>query len=275
MLSDDIKAYLLPKAFNAAVSAGWEIMQVYKNRDDYHISVKSDSTPITIADRLAHEKIKQSLGQTRIPILSEEGRQMLYDERRNWELFWLVDPLDGTVEFIKGNNEFTVNIALMADRVCICAVVYVPYLKKAYVASREFGAYLITDIEPERDACYSYEQICNLRVRLPLEAAAHSGYRIAVSRSHQTAETMEYIEAVRSYRADVEVVEQGSSYKFCLLAEGEIDYYPRTTHTYEWDTAAAELILSEAGGYTRSLPDHKPLLYNKEDLKNPWFECGR
>ena len=103
----------------------------------------------------------------------------------------------------------------------------------------------------------------------------HDGYRIAVSRSHQTVETQHYIDAVRQNRDDVEVIEQGSSYKFCMLAEGAIDYYPRTTHTYEWDTAAAELILAEAGGYTRSLPDHKPLQYNKEDLRNPWFECGR
>ena len=273
MLSDDIRAYLLPRAFNAAVRAGWEIMEVYKNRDDYHISVKSDHTPITIADRLAHEKIKESLGQTRIPILSEEGRQMLYDERRNWELFWLVDPLDGTVEFIKGNNEFTVNIALMSERTAVCAVVYVPYLQKAYIASRGVGAFLVENVAPSADACYSYDEICAQRVQLPLKSAAHSGYRIAVSRSHQTPETEHYIDIVRAKRDDVVVIEQGSSYKFCMLAEGAIDYYPRTTNTYEWDTAAAELILAEAGGTTRSLPDKEQLRYNKENLQNPWFEC--
>ena len=275
MLSDDIRAYLLPQAFNAAVRAGWEIMEVYKSRDGYDISEKSDHTPITLADRLAHEKIKESLGQTRIPILSEEGRQMLYDERRNWELFWLVDPLDGTVEFIKGNNEFTVNIALMADRVCTCAVVYVPYLQKAYVASREVGSFLIEGIAPSADADYTYEDICARKQRLPLESASHSNYRIAVSRSHQTPETAEYIAVAKAGKESVEIVEQGSSYKFCMLAEGTIDYYPRTTHTYEWDTAAAELILSEAGGVTLSLPDNKPLEYNKENLQNPWFVACR
>lgn len=273
MLSDDIRAYLLPRAFNAAVRAGWEIMEVYKNRDDYDVSVKSDHTPITIADRLAHERIKESLGQTRIPILSEEGRQMLYDERRNWELFWLVDPLDGTVEFIKGNNEFTVNIALMSERMAVCAVVYVPYLQKAYIASRGVGSFLVENIAPSADACYSYDEICALREQLPLKSAAHNGYRIAVSRSHQTPETEQYINAVRAERDDVVVIEQGSSYKFCMLAEGAIDYYPRTTHTYEWDTAAAELILAEAGGITRTLPDKQQLKYNKENLQNPWFEC--
>ena len=275
MLSDDIRAYLLPQAFNAAVRAGWEIMEVYKRQDNYDISVKSDHTPITIADRLAHDSIKNSLGHTRIPILSEEGRQMLYDERCNWELFWLVDPLDGTVEFIKGNNEFTVNIALMSERECVCAVVYVPYLHKAYVASRGVGSFVVENVVPATDADYTYEQICTLRHRLPLPTTAHTTYRIAVSRSHQTPETMTYIEAAKELHEDVEIVEQGSSYKFCLLAEGSIDYYPRTTHTYEWDTAAAELILSEAGGITRSLPDRQPLQYNKEDLRNPWFECHR
>ena len=275
MLTEDIRAYLLPKAFNAAVRAGWEIMKVYKNSDDYDIAVKSDKTPITIADRLAHNKIKEMLGETRIPILSEEGREMLYDERRNWELFWLVDPLDGTVEFIKGNNEFTVNIALMSENRCVCSVIYVPYLQKAYVASQNMGAYLLTGIAPSDVACYSYDEICSARRRLPLAEHEHEGYRIAVSRSHQTDETKAYIDAVRAERGDVEIVEQGSSYKFCMLAEGVIDYYPRTTHTYEWDTAAAELILSEAGGSTLSLPDYQPLRYNKEDLHNPWFECRR
>ena len=275
MLTEEIRAYLLPKAFNAAVRAGQEIMKVYKNSDDYDIAVKSDKTPITVADRLAHNKIKEVLGETRIPILSEEGREMLYDERRNWELFWLVDPLDGTVEFIKGTNEFTVNIALMADNVCVCSVIYVPCLQKAYVASQNLGSYLLTDIAPSAEACYSYDEICSARRRLPLAEHSHSGYRIAVSRSHQTDETRQYIDSVRAQRDDVEIIEQGSSYKVGMLAEGIIDYYPRTTHTYEWDTAAAELILAEAGGCTRSLPEHEPLRYNKEDLHNPWFECHR
>ena len=139
MLTDQVKEYLLPNLFNAAVRAGAAIMKVYKNRDDYDISLKSDRTPITVADRLAHETIKDYLGQTRIPILSEEGREMGFDERCNWELFLLVDPLDGTVEFIKGNNEFTVNIALMENNVCAGAVVYVPYFEKMYVAWRGEG----------------------------------------------------------------------------------------------------------------------------------------
>ncbi|MDE5578998.1 MAG: 3'(2'),5'-bisphosphate nucleotidase CysQ [Alistipes sp.] len=273
MTNDQVR-YLLPPLFNAAVRAGAAIMQVYKNRDDYDISLKSDRTPITVADRLAHKTIREYLGPTRIPVLSEEGREMLYDERRNWELYWLVDPLDGTVEFIKGNNEFTVNIALMENNVCMAAVIYVPYYEKVYFAERNAGTFLKEHIAPDAAADYSYEWIIGGTLRLPLEAEPpHDRLRVALSRSHQTAETHEHVARLRERFPDLEIVEQGSSYKFCMLAEGRADYYVRTTHTYEWDTAAGELILAEAGGSTRALPDGRTLCYNEEDLRNPWFVC--
>ena len=198
---------------------------------------------------------------------------MLYDERRNWELFLLVDPLDGTLEFIKGNNEFTVNIALMADNECVASALYVPYHCKMYIAAKGIGAYLIRDIVPQENPQYSRDAIEKVMERLPLESSQHEGFRVAVSRSHQTPETHQRIDQMRQEHPDLEVIEQGSSYKFCLLADGTVDYYVRTTHTYEWDTAAGELILSEAGGRTRSYPEGEQLKYNKEDLKNPWFEA--
>ena len=273
MISDEVKRFLLPQLFNAAVKAGAAIMKVYKNSDDYDIGIKSDKSPITIADRLAHNAIKEALGATRIPILSEEGREMLYDERRNWDLFWLVDPLDGTVEFIKGNNEFTVNIALMENNICVASVVYVPYLEKIYIADRGAGSYVKRGVAPDSGADYSYDEIFADHERLPLSDRANERLRIAVSRSHQTPETGEYVRRAMELHPDAEVIEQGSSYKFCLLAEGSVDYYVRTTRTYEWDTAAGELILTEAGGVVRSLPDDEPFRYNKEDLSNPWFVC--
>ena len=276
MINDKVRMYLLPPLFNAAVRAGASIMQVYKskNLDDYDISLKNDHTPITLADRVAHRTIREYLGPTRIPILSEEGREMRYEERCNWELYWLVDPLDGTVEFIKGNNEFTVNIALMENNVCIGAVIYVPYYEKMYVAGRGSGSYVKERIAPDPAADYTYEEIVRDWTRLPLAGEAHHDHlRVALSRSHQTPETHAYVARLRERYPDLEVVEQGSSYKFCLLAEGRIDYYVRTTHTYEWDTAAGELILSEAGGTTRALPEDRELRYNEEDLHNPWFHC--
>ncbi len=274
MINDQERKFLLPPLFNAAVRAGAAIMHIYRNPDEYDISLKKDLTPITIADRTAHRTIREYLGSTRIPILSEEGREMRYDERRNWELYWLVDPLDGTVEFIKGNNEFTVNIALMENNICIGAVVYVPYFDKMYIAGRGAGSYLKEGVKPDDGAAWTFDEIVSGWRPLPLSNEAdHTHLRVAVSRSHQTAETHECIARLREKHPDLEVVEQGSSYKFCLLAEGRIDYYVRTTHTYEWDTAAGELILAEAGGTTRSLPDGRELLYNEADLRNPWFCC--
>ena len=256
MINDKVRMYLLPPLFNAAVRAGASIMRVYKNLDDYDISLKDDKTPITLADRVAHKTIREYLGPTRIPILSEEGRKMRYEERRNWELYWLVDPLDGTVEFIKGNNEFTVNIALMENNVCMGAVIYVPYFEKMYIAGRDSGSYLKEHIAPDAAAEYTYDEIVRNWTPLPLAGEGpHDHPRVALSRSHQTPETREHVARLRERHPDLEIVEQGSSYKFCLLAEGRVDYYVRTTHTYEWDTAAGELILAEAGGSTRTLPD--------------------
>ena len=272
VLDKQIREYLLPQCFNAAVKAGAAIMKIYKN-DDYHIDLKSDHTPITIADRMAHNTIKECLGPTRIPVLSEEGREMLYEERRNWEMFFVVDPLDGTKEFIKGNNEFTVNIALMMNNECIASALYVPYHRKMYVAAKGMGAYLINDVEPAEDSSLSQDQIEDKLERLPLASASHDEFRVAVSRSHQTPETHDRIDQIRQQYPDLKLIEQGSSYKFCLLAEGTIDYYIRTTNTYEWDTAAGELILAEAGGSTTSYPEGHRLCYNKENLKNPWFEA--
>ena len=194
MIDQQLRAYLLPLAFNAAVRAGAEIMKVYDSKEGFDIKVKSDNTPLTIADRLAHNKIKEVLGETRIPILSEEGREMLYDERKNWEMFWLVDPLDGTIEFIKGNNEFTVNIALMADNECIGAIVYVPYLGKIYFAEKGCGAMLLEGIKPDADADYGNDDIRQNAKILPLKSTSDGKFRIAVSRSHQTAETEHFVE---------------------------------------------------------------------------------
>ena len=274
MLSEQIKRFLLPHTFNAAVRAGAAVMRIYEHRDDYDLS-KYDGNfrSITAADRAAHEAIKRTLGQTRIPILSEDGREMHYEERCNWELFWLVDPLDGTREFIAGNNEFTINIALMENNVCAAAVIYVPYLHKIYFADRGFGSYVRDGVEPSADAVYTFDEIKQGARRLPLVAERHAHPLIAISRSHNTPETFAHVEALRRRYPDAQVIEQGSSYKFCLLAEGRVDYYVRTTHTYEWDTAAGELILAEAGGRLEALADGAAFRYNKRDLQNPWFIC--
>ena len=274
MLSEQIKRFLLPHTFNAAVRAGAAVMRIYEHRDDYDLS-KYDGNfrSITAADRAAHEAIKRTLGQTRIPILSEDGREMHYEERCNWELFWLVDPLDGTREFIAGNNEFTINIALMENNVCAAAVIYVPYLHKIYFADRGFGSYVRDGVEPSADAAYTFDEIKQGARRLPLVAERHAHPLIAISRSHNTPETFAHVEALRRRYPDAQVIEQGSSYKFCLRADGRAPYPAPTTHTSAWDTPAGELILAEAGGRLEALADGAAFRYNKRDLQNPWFVC--
>lgn len=269
-MTENIQQQLMAKAYNAAVRAGAVILDIYK-REDYHISLKNDQSPLTIADRRAHETIKEYLGSTRIPILSEEGREMLYDERKNWELFWLVDPLDGTKEFINGNNEFTVNIALMSDNEAVAAVIYVPYISRMFMAVKGGGAYVKENVTASADSEADYASIGEGLISLPVATKGNEPMQIAISRSHNTPETFAHIDAIRSCVPDLEVVEQGSSYKFCMLAEGTVDYYVRTSNTYEWDTAAGELILEEAGGSTVAIDSGKHLAYNKELLNNPHF----
>lgn len=273
MLTQQQRDYLLPKAYNAALRAGAAILSVYSRTEEYDITIKSDKTPITIADRNAHNAIKEHLAQTHIPMLSEEGREMLYDERRGWDLFWMVDPLDGTKEFIKGNGEFTVNIALMVDNKPELAVLYVPYLGKMYFADSSRGAMMATDVAANADADFELDDIIAGGIQLPTASQANNPIKIAVSRSHNTDETLRLIDIMRRRFPDAEVVEQGSSYKFGLLAEGVVDCYVRTTNTYEWDTAAGELILAASGGRVVALPDKEPMEYNKITLLNPGFVC--
>ncbi len=275
MIREEVRQLLIPAMFNAAVQAGASIMNVYRAEGNSEFELKSDSTPLTEADHLAHKTIRDALGFTRIPILSEEGREMRYDERRNWELYWLVDPLDGTAEFIRGNHEFTVNIALMAHKKCAFSAVYVPYFEKIYLAERGRGAFLKEHVVAREDSKASYEEIVAGLVRLPFFASRpHDHLKVAVSRSYKNADTFRVIDFLKGGFPDLELVEQGSSYKFCLLAEGRIDYYPRTSPTYDWDTAAGELILDESGGRTDVLTREGTagkLRYNEEDLRNPWF----
>ncbi|MFR9650039.1 MAG: 3'(2'),5'-bisphosphate nucleotidase CysQ [Rikenellaceae bacterium] len=271
MTEKAISEWLMENLVNASIRAGAAAMDIYRSREPIDVSLKSDKSPLTEADRMAHKTIKEYLGATRIPILSEEGREMLYDERRNWELFWLVDPLDGTHEFIERTDEFTINIALMYNKKCVGAAIYVPCTKKLYIASRDTGASLCCDVEPSHDAAYTFEQIQNASQSLPLKRAERKAPIVAISRLHNTPETFTHIESLREKHPDLTIVEQGSSFKFCMLAEGSADYYIRTSTTYEWDTAAGELILAEAGGETRSFPDGEAILYNKENLENPWF----
>ncbi len=276
MLNQEQREYLLTKAYNAALRAGSRILDIYNNSDDYVIDIKSDHTPITLADREAHTLIKEYLGQTRIPLLSEEGRDLLYEERRRWDLFWMVDPLDGTKEFLKGNGEFTINIALMSDNQPVIGVIYVPYIQKIYFSDREIGAFRKEPVAPDAKAEYDYATIFDQAVRLPLTQESNNPPVVAISRSHNTDETFAHIFRFKKQYPKAQVIEQGSSYKLCLIAEGSVDYYPRTSFTYEWDTAAGQAIIEAAGGTICELSmdqEGEALTYNKLSLHNPNFVC--
>jgi len=260
---------LLATAINAAVRAGRLILDVY-NSNEFQVNLKSDRTPLTLADRQAHSEILNSLTKTRIPTLSEEGRDILFEERKGWEYFWLVDPLDGTKEFIKRNGEFTVNIALIIHGVPIMGVVYVPVLEDLYFSLKGDGAFKIGSIEPTLEPNYRYDQLSKSASKLPL-SIKRDKFVVLSSRSHMNVETEEYIANLEKKHGQIIHKYQGSSLKLCMIAEGTADIYPRFTPTMEWDTAAGQAIVEEAGSQIVNADTNQRITYNKEDLHNPWF----
>ncbi len=260
---------LLMSAINSSIRAGALIMEVY-NSDDFQVNLKSDKTPLTLADRLAHDTIKNDLSKTFIPVLSEEGRNIVYEERKGWEYFWIVDPLDGTKEFIKRNGEFTVNIALIQNRFPLLGVVYVPVTQELYFSFTPEGAYKVADVIPTKDANFCYDNLLGKAQQLPFPAKRNN-LIIVESRSHTSDETLEYIECIKSKHPEVISISRGSSLKMCMIAEGNADLYPRLSLSSEWDTAAGQAIVEGAGFKVLTYETQERMSYNKEELLNPWF----
>ncbi|MDD2548937.1 MAG: 3'(2'),5'-bisphosphate nucleotidase CysQ [Bacteroidales bacterium] len=265
---------LLTLAIQTAVSAGKLIIGVY-NSDDFQVNLKSDSTPLTLADRLANEEIVNHLRKSRIPVLSEEGRDILYEERKGWEYFWLVDPLDGTKEFIKRNGEFTVNIALVHQGYPIMGVIFIPVLNQLYFSLKDMGAFKLNDITSAIANTLDIDALVKKSVRMPSSDTPNQPYTIVASRSHISDETKNYIEKVSQEKGSVKILNKGSSLKICMVAEGKAHVYPRLGTTTEWDTAAGQAIAEESGCLVHSLVDGNRLIYNKEDIENPWFIVKR
>ena len=249
---------LLELAKTAALEAGAEIMKIYTDpMQDFGVEKKSDNSPLTLADKAAHFCIIRYLQETGIPILSEEGSHLPYEERKRWKRLWVVDPLDGTKEFIKKNGEFTVNIALVDEGTPVLGVIYIPVTGVLYYGIVGVGAWKETPGTIES---------------LPVEGEVGRGsFVIVASRSHMTPETEAYVEEVRRNHSQVELISSGSSIKICLVAEGAADAYPRFAPTMEWDTAAGDAIARAAGKKVIDVQTGSPLVYNKEDLHNPWF----
>lgn len=260
---------LLKTAITAALNAGEEILRIYNDpASDFEIEKKSDNSPLTIADRKANAIIMEYLKNTPYPVISEENKTMDYVTRRQWPTVWIVDPLDGTKEFIKRNGEFTVNIALVYEGKPALGVIYIPVKKTLYFGTLRGGAYRVNDIayEPETDA----EQLEKRALPLPFKREDNSCIVVA-SRSHMSPETEAFVMQLRREHADVQITSIGSSIKICLVAEGTADIYPRFAPTMEWDTAAGHAIARAAGKNLYQKDDHTPLTYNKENLLNPWF----
>ncbi|MDR7022418.1 3'(2'),5'-bisphosphate nucleotidase CysQ [Aeromonas salmonicida] len=240
-----------------ARAAGDTIMAIYSQ--PFTVEYKGDESPLTAADKGAHEVIVQALaGLTPdIPVLSEESGPEVMGLRHGWSRYWLVDPLDGTKEFVSRNGEFTVNIALIEDGKPLWGLVYAPVLNRLWYGGKGMGAWRVAD--GKREAIQT----------LPHQEGAP--WRVVGSRNHLSRETLDYLARFGDIeRGEIELVSMGSSLKFCIIAEGGAELYPRLAPTCEWDTAAAQAVLEGAGGSVTRL-DGSPLAYNKPDILNPWF----
>jgi len=235
-----------------AKDAGEAIMKIYNK--DFTVEYKDDKSPLTEADTKANEIICTALVELypNIPIMSEENKQTEYSVRKNWEYYWCIDPIDGTKEFIKKNNEFTVNIALIHKDTPILGVVYAPAIDEMYWAKKDEGAYKN-----------------NQKLPLHINSRPEKKLSVVASKSHLSKETQEFIDNLETEM--IEQVSKGSSLKLCMVAEGIADIYPRLAPTMEWDTAAADAVVRESGKMTYSQEDEQPMVYNKENLLNPWF----
>jgi 3'(2'), 5'-bisphosphate nucleotidase len=275
----DLKPYML-RSIQASIDAGNAINKVYHS-EDFGVEYKSDKSPLTLADQKSHETIMNVLTEFDIPILSEEGKDTPYAQRKDWERFWVIDPLDGTKEFIKRNGEFTVNIALIENSRPVLGTIFVPDRNTLYFAAQDFGAYKLQDgpfsemlgaqADSKEEVRNLLDQIIGQSTKLPVIGPQRASLTIVGSRSHKTPELEAYVEEKRKAFGDVEFISAGSSLKICLVAEGRADVYPRLGPTMEWDTAAGQAIAEYAGASVYQYDTSKPLIYNKEDLLNPWF----
>jgi 3'(2'), 5'-bisphosphate nucleotidase len=267
---------MLDIAIKAAIEAGEAILEIYDQ--DFEVEFKADESPLTAADKASHNIIAAALEKTPYPILSEESTTIAYDERSGWTTYWLVDPLDGTKEFIKKNGEFTVNIALVENGRPVLGVVYVPVAQTLYVGMEQ-GAYKAENVME----C-PLDEIRSRMKRIQISGTPGEPLRVVASKSHCTDETRDFISGLEERYGAAERVSKGSSLKLCMVAEGRADIYPRIAPTMEWDTAAAHAVVTAAGGkvfifedseapdgYLASCESIPELHYNKENLLNPYF----
>ncbi len=256
---------ILQTAVEAAIEAGKAIMKIYEQ--DFSVEFKDDKSPLTEADKASNTLICNRLSNT-FPIISEENKQIDFEERKNWDKYWLIDPIDGTKEFIKKNGEFTVNIALVEKGLPILGVVYLPAKNILYFGAAKIGSYKY--IVTENQSLPELGEMMNNARKLTGENLPEV-YTIVASRSHMSPETEAFIEECKTKHGEIELISKGSSIKLCLVAEGSAHVYPRIAPTMEWDTAAAHAVAKFAGCTVKDFYNHTELNYNKENLLNPYF----
>ncbi|MCA0931464.1 3'(2'),5'-bisphosphate nucleotidase CysQ [Lutimonas saemankumensis] len=254
-------------AVEAAVKGGEAIMTVYA-QDDLGVEFKDDQSPLTLADKKCNDIINSYLEKTEFPVISEENKLLSFEERKGWDTCWIVDPLDGTKEFVKRNGEFTVNIALIQKGKPLLGVIYVPDTKELYVADvrNSMASKFKLNEHSVRAEDLDFD-----KNRIEPNRELSVAVNVVGSRSHMNDATSEFVQSLSNQFEEVNIVSKGSSLKFCLVAEGKADVYPRFAPTMEWDTAAGQAICEAVGLEVISKETDEPLLYNKENLLNPWF----
>ncbi len=248
------------KVVEIALQAGIDVMAIYQT--DFAVEHKADESPLTEADLAANRIIKDGLNKLtpNIPILSEESL-VEWETRKDWQYLWCVDPVDGTKEFVNRTDEFTINIALLEGDKPILGVVHAPALGVTYFATANGGAFkIVAGQKPKRIVARP----------LPIDGPI----KVVGSRSHQSTAMVEYMEKLSQTRREIEFVKSGSALKFCLVADGTADMYPRLAPTSEWDTAAGHIVVKESGKNVIQYGLEDELVYNKKDLLNPWFICS-
>ena len=259
--------YLL--AIEASVAAGSVIMEIYEK--DFQVDFKKDQSPLTEADMASNAVIMSYLHKTEIPVISEENKQTSFSERSKWDSCWIVDPLDGTKEFIKKNDEFTVNIALVKNGFVAFGVIYVPAVKTLYYGDVTEKKAFIKKLDEHITGEELFKEIRSAEALKP--SKFNDVLRVVGSRSHMNDETLNFINDIKEKsNKNIEIVSKGSSLKFCLVAEGKADVYPRFAPTMEWDTAAGQAICEAVGVEVISMETNEPMKYNKENLLNSWFK---
>lgn len=248
-------------ALEAAAEAGKKILEVYKRT--ITVDMKSDGSPLTEADSASHIIISGILRREKYPVMSEEGKEIPYDERKLWKNYWLVDPLDGTKEFIKRNGEFTVNIAFMENNSPVLGIIFQPANGISIAGIENDGVYKFSGSE---------RLVISEKNKLhPDNNVIRKNFRVIASRTHNSPETDTFINRLNESHKNIELLNAGSALKFCLLAEGFADIYPRFAPTMEWDTAAGHAILKSTGKNIYVYPAGKEMTYNKPKLINDWF----